>query len=316
VPRAIAGSTRKETNMNKWTRFAAAVALCIACAPALAKVNVFACLPEWAALATELGGDKVSVYQASNALQDPHRIEARPSLVAHMRSADLAICTGAELEIGWLPVLLQTAGNQKVQPGQPGFIGAAEFVNRLEVPRRLDRAEGDIHPAGNPHIQLDPHNIAKVGLVLSQRLAQIDARDADYYETRSKDFQARWIQALMRWEKEAVPLKGLRVVPYHKGFVYLINWLGMTEVMDIEPKPGVPPSAGYLAELVGRLKGGGADVIVHSAYQDPKATTWLAEKTGIALVTLPFTVGGTPGAKDLFGLFDDTIARLLKATKR
>ena len=301
--------------MNKWTTFAAAMALCAACSPASATVNIFACLPEWAALAGELGGDKVSVYQASNALQNPHRIEARPSLVARMRSADLAICTGAELEIGWLPVLLQTAGNQKVQPGRPGFIAAAEFVDRLEAPNRLDRADGDVHPGGNPHIHLDPHNIAKVGLVITQRLAQIDAGNAAYYDSRSKDFQARWGQAISRWEKDAASLKGLRVVPYHKDSVYLIKWLGLVEVMNIEPKPGIPPNAGHLSELVGRLKGGAADVIVRSAYQDPKGATSLSDKTKIPAVELPYTVGGTPGAKDLFGLFDDSIARL-KAVKK
>ena len=308
---------------NRWLALAAATALFLVCAPSFAKVNVFACLPEWAALATELGGDKVSVYQASNALQDPHRIEARPSLVARMRSADLAICTGAELEIGWLPVLQQTAGNQKVQPGQPGYIAAADFVDRLEVPTRLDRAEGDIHPAGNPHIQLDPHNIARVGLVVTQRLEQIDAGNAAYYEARSKDFQSRWSQAITRWEKEAAPLKGLRIVPYHKDTVYLIKWLGLVEVMNVEPKPGIPPSAGHLSDLVGRLKGGAADVISRSAYQDPKAVVSLGEKTGLPVVELPYTVGGTqpdkvhgfPGATDLFGLFDDSIARL-KAVKK
>ena len=300
--------------INRWVSLAAA-AMFLVCAPSFAKVNVFACLPEWAALATELGGDKVSVYQASSALQDPHRIEARPSLVAHMRSADLAICTGAELEIGWLPVLQQTAGNSKVKPGQPGFIAAADFVDRLEVPTRLDRAEGDIHPAGNPHIQLDPHNIAKVGLIVTQRLEQIDAPNAGYYEARSKDFQSRWSQAVTRWEKEAAPLKGLRIVPYHKDTVYLIKWLALVEVMNVEPKPGIPPSAGHLSDLVGRLKGGAADVISRSAYQDPKAVVSLGEKTGLPVVELPYTVGGTPGAKDLFGLFDDSIARL-KAVKK
>lgn len=301
--------------MSRWISVIGAAVLIGACAPAFANVNVFACLPEWAALASELGGNKVSVYQASNALQDPHRIEARPSLVAHMRSADLAICTGAELEIGWLPVLLQTAGNQKVQPGQPGFIAAAEFVDRLEIPTRLDRADGDVHPGGNPHIQLDPHNIAKVGLAITQRLEQIDAGNAAYYELRSKDFQGRWAQAIPRWEKDAAVLKGLRIVPYHKDSVYLIKWLGMVEVMDIEPKPGIPPSAGHLSELVGRLKGGAADLIVRSAYQDPKAATSLAEMTKLPVVELPYTVGGTPGAKDLFGLFDDSIARLKAAKK-
>ena len=301
--------------MNRWKTFAGVVALCAACSPAWAAVNIFACVPEWAALATELGGNKVSVYQASNALQDPHRIEARPSLVARMRSADLAICTGAELEIGWLPVLLQTAGNRKVQPGQPGFIAAAEFVDKLEVPTRLDRADGDVHPAGNPHIQLDPHNIARIGLVLTQRLGQIDAANASYYESRGKDFQARWAQAISRWEKDAAPLRGLRTVPYHKNTVYLSHWLGMSEVMYMEPKPGIPPSAGHLADMVAGLRTSPADAIIRTAYQDPKAAGWLSEKTGIPIVELPYTVGGTPAAKDLFGLFDDSIARL-KAVKK
>jgi zinc/manganese transport system substrate-binding protein len=300
--------------MKRWKVLIGAALMC-ACAPAFANVNIFACLPEWAALATELGGGKVTVYQASTALQDPHRIEARPSLVARMRSADLVICTGAELEVGWLPVLLQTAGNQKVQPGQPGYIAAAEFVDRLEIPTRLDRAEGDIHPAGNPHIHLDPHNIAKVGLVITQRLQQIDASNTAFYDMRSKDFQSRWAQAIARWEADAATLKGLRIVPYHKDTVYLIKWLGMIEVMNVEPKPGIPPSAGYLSDLVGRLKGGAADVISRSAYQDPKAAAFLAEKTGIPVVELPYTVGGTPQAKDLFGLFDDSIARLKSAKK-
>ena len=310
----MARTNSRGMNMKSWKALIGVSLLC-ACTPALANVNVFACLPEWAALATELGGNKVSVYQASTALQDPHRIEARPSLVARMRSADLVICTGAELEIGWLPVLLQTAGNQKVQPGQPGYIAAAELVQRLEIPTRLDRAEGDIHPAGNPHIQLDPHNIAQVGVVITERLQQLDAPNAAFYESLGKDFQTRWARAIARWEVDAAPLKGLRIVPYHKDTVYLIKWLGMVEVMNVEPKPGIPPSAGYLSELVGRLKGGAADVISRSAYQDPKATAFLAEKTGIPVVELPYTVGGTPQAKDLFGLFDDSIARL-KAVKK
>jgi len=299
--------------MSSWLRFSVVTLMLVACSAANAAINVFACVPEWAALASELGGDKVSVYQASNALQDPHRIEARPSLVARMRSADLAICTGADLEIGWLPVLLQTAGNGRVQPGKAGFIAAAELVDRLEIPTRLDRADGDIHPAGNPHIHLDPHNIAKVALAVTQRLEQLDAGNAAYYQARGKDFQSRWQLAMARWEKEAAGLRGARVVCHHKSATYLLHWLGMTEVMNVEPKPGLPPTAGHLAELVGRLKADPADLIARSMYNDPKATEWLAERTGIPLVALPYTVGGTPGAKDLFSLFDDSIARLRKA---
>ena len=293
--------------------FAGLVLVCVTPTPAAAALNVFACVPEWASLARELGGDNVDVYQASSPLQDPHRIEARPSLVAHMRSAKLVICTGAELEIGWLPVLMQTAGNRDVQPGTPGNIAAADYVDRLEVPTRLDRADGDIHPAGNPHIQLDPHNIAKVAIVVSDRLAKIDPKNAAFYATRGADFQARWAAALRRWEQAAQPLRGMRLVPYHKDSVYLIHWLGMVEVMDIEPKPGVPPSAGYLSELVERITRDGADAITRSMYTDPKAPQWVAQHTHVPLVDLPYTVGGTPGASDLFGLFDDMIARLKQA---
>jgi zinc/manganese transport system substrate-binding protein len=301
--------------MNTWLRLAGVPLMLVACSAANAALNVFACVPEWASLASELGGDKVSVYQASNALQDPHRIEARPSLVARMRSADLAICTGAELEIGWLPVLMQTAGNSKVQPGKPGFIAAADLVEKLEVPTRLDRADGDIHPAGNPHIQLDPHNVAKVAQAVTERLEQLDSSNASYYEARGRDFQSRWQQAIARWEKDAAGLRGAKVVCHHKSATYLLRWLGMVEVMNVEPKPGIPPSAGHLAELLGRLKAEPADLITRSMYNDPKATQWLAERTGIPLVALPYTVGGTPEAKDLFSLFDDSIARLKKAKK-
>ncbi|HYN28142.1 MAG TPA: zinc ABC transporter substrate-binding protein, partial [Burkholderiales bacterium] len=202
-----------------------------------------------------------------------------------------------------------------VQPGKPGFIAAADLVEKLEVPTRLDRADGDIHPAGNPHIQLDPHNVAKVAQAVTERLEQLDSGNAPYYETRGKDFQSRWQQAIVRWEKDAAGLRGSKVVSHHKSTSYLLHWLGMVDVMNVEPKPGIPPSAGHLAELVGRLKAEPADLITRSMYNDPKATQWLAERTGIPLVALPYTVGGTPEAKDLFGLFDDSIARLKKAKK-
>ena len=301
--------------MNTWLRLAVVPLMLVACSAANAALNVFACVPEWAALAKELGGDKVSVYQASTALQDPHRVEARPSLIARMRSADLAICTGSDLEVGWLPVLLQAAGNRKVQVGAPGLLFASEHVERLEVPTRLDRSEGDIHPQGNPHVQMNPHNIAKIAEVVTQRLEHIDATNAAYYEGRGKDFQTRWRQATTNWEKEATSLRGMKVVGYHKSMSYLFNWLGIIEVGNLEPKPGVPPSAGHLADLVGRLQSDPVDGVTRATYNDPKAARWLSDRTKTPLVELPYTVGGTPGAKDLFGLFDDTIARLKKVKK-
>ena len=283
--------------------------------PAAADLNVFACEPEWGALAQELGGSKVKVYNATTALQDVHHVEARPSLIARARNADLMICTGAELEVGWLPLLLSQAGNGRIQPGQPGFLEASSFITRIEVPQVLDRSQGDVHPAGNPHIVLDPRNIARVAEVLAARLTLLDAANAAYYAARAKDFQEHWHDATQHWEKQAVPLKGMAIVVYHKDLSYLIRWLGMREVGTLEPKPGVPPTTGNLSELLARLAHEPAKAIVRSAYSDPKAADWLAERARIPVVVLPYTVGGNEQAKDLFELFDDTIRRLLAVAK-
>ncbi len=283
--------------------------------PAQAALKVLACEPEWAALAQELGGDVVSVSSATTALQDPHHIEARPSLIARARNADLVICTGSELELGWLPLLLRQSGNERIQPGAQGYLEASQFVSRLEVPKLLDRSLGDIHPAGNPHIHLDPHNIAKIARVLGDRLAQLDAGNAQSYHARTAAFLARWEAAIRRWEAEAAPLKGLTMVVYHKNMAYLNAWLGLREVGSLEPKPGVPPSTAHLADLVARMQAAPAKVIVYTPYNSPQAAQFLSERSKIPALMLPFTVGGSARAKDLFGLYDDTLARLLAVIK-
>jgi zinc/manganese transport system substrate-binding protein len=283
--------------------------------PAFAQLKVLACEPEWGALAQELGGDKVSVYSATTALQDPHHVEARPSLIARARNADLVVCTGSELEVGWMPLLLTQSGNAKIQPGMPGFLEASQFVSKLEIPKVLDRSLGDIHPGGNPHIHLDPRNIAKVAEALRDRLIQIDPANAETYKARSTAFLARWREATQRWEAKAAPLKGLTMVVYHKNLTYLSAWLGLREVGSLEPKPGLPPTTAHLADLVTRMQGEPAKLIVYSAYNDPKAAAFLSERSKIPAVMLPFTVGGSDAAKDLFGLFDDTLARLLGGLK-
>ncbi len=283
--------------------------------PAAAALNVLACEPEWGALTRELGGDKVSVYDATNALQDPHRIQARPSLIARARNADLLACTGSELEIGWLPILLQQSGNPKIQPGQPGYFEAARYVRMLEVPTRLDRADGDVHPGGNPHIQTDPRNIALVADALAKRLAQADPGNAVFYQGRYKSFADRWQAAIRNWEKEAAPLRGTAIVVQHKGFPYLENWLGLREVATLEPKPGVEPTSSHLAQVLEQLQRQPARMVVRAAYNDGRASQWLAERAKIPAVEVPFTVGGSDRAKDLFGLFDDTVQRLLAAAK-
>ncbi len=300
--------------MNRKTLFAVLAAPVLLLAlPAQAALRVFACEPEWGALAQELGGNLVEVAVATSALQDPHQIQAKPSLIARARNADLVVCTGAELEIGWLPVLLQQSGNAKVQPGQSGNFAAADFVRKLDVPGQLDRSQGDVHAAGNPHIQTDPRNIAQVATALGARLQQVDAAHASQYAQRLSDFSQRWQQAIVRWNTQAAPLKGAAVVSQHKAFVYLYDWLGMKEVAVLEPKPGVEPTASHLQQVLASLKNAPARMTLYSAYQDPKPAEWLSKNAGVPAVKIPFTVGGTEGAKDLFGLFDDTLARLLAA---
>ncbi len=286
-----------------------------AAAPALAALNIFACTPEWGALAKELGGDKAAVYTAASALQDAHRIEARPSLIARARSADLMVCTGAELEAGWLPLVQSQSGNARIQAGQPGYVEAADFVALIEQPARLDRSLGDIHAAGNPHIHLDPRNIAEVAAGLGERLAEIDRANAGFFKARTKAFLERWREATVRWEKEGAPLKGLPVVVHHRNLSYLVAWLGMREVGALEPKPGIPPSTASLTELLAKLKQAPPKAVLRAAYEDPRPSEWLSLRAGIPAVVLPFTVGGNDRAKDLFALYDDTLARLLAITR-
>ncbi|HSV82489.1 MAG TPA: zinc ABC transporter substrate-binding protein [Ramlibacter sp.] len=288
--------------------------LLLAALPAQAALRVFACEPEWAALTKELGGALVEVSSATTAQQDPHRVEARPSLIARMRNADLVVCTGAELEVGWLPLLLQQAGNAKVQPGQPGHFAAADHVRKLDVPTSLDRSQGDVHAAGNPHIQTDPRNIAAVATALSTRLQQVDPGQAAQYAQRGAAFTQKWQQAMARWNTQAAPLRGLPVVAQHKAFSYLYDWLGLREVAVLEPKPGVEPSAAHLQQVLATLKATPPRMVIHAAYQDGRPSEWLGRNAGVPVVKLPFTVGGSEQAGDLVGLFDDTLARLRAAT--
>ena len=284
-------------------------------APATAALNVFATVPEWGALAAELGGDQVKVYTATTALQDPHRVEARPSLIARARNADLVVATGADLEAGWLPLVLQQSGNAKTRPGTPGYFEAASAVALLGKPARLDRAEGDIHPQGDPHIQTDARNIGRVAEPLATRFAQLDPAHAAQYQARHQAFAQRWEAAIARWQREAAPLKGVPVVVQHRGFTYLIAWLGLEEVAALEPKPGMEPTASHLAQVLATLQSKPARMVLRAPYQGDRASQWLAERAKIRVVTLPFTVGGTEGARDLFGLFDDTVNRLLEAAR-
>lgn len=289
--------------------------LALAALPASANLNVFATVPEWGALAKEIGGEQVTVYTATSAFQDPHRIEAKPSLLAQARRAQLVVAAGADLEIGWLPLVVRDSGNSAIQTGRPGYFAAADYVNRLDVPTELDRAHGDVHAAGNPHTHLDPRNVLQVGAALAIRMAELDAANAAFYRNGFKTFAGKWQVAMARWEKEAVPLRGVAVLVHHSSFVYLTNWLGMKEIGTLEPKPGVEPTSGHLSGLLTRQQTIPAKMVLRTAYNQDGPSQWIAGKTGIPAVMLPYTVGGTAEAKNLFGLFDDTLQRLLKALR-
>lgn len=287
----------------------------LAIAPANAVVQVFACEPEWGALAEEIGGENVKVQNATNALQDPHFISARPSLIAGVRKSDLVFCTGAELEIGWLPLLLRQSGNGAVQPGTKGYLAAADYVRKLEIPTSVDRALGDVHPQGNPHIIGNPHNLAVVADVLAERLQDIDPDNADHYAERLADFQSRWRQAIIRWENEATDLRGLPVVVQHKTWVYLTDWLGLLVITTLEPRPGIPPSTSHLQKVLKEIESDPPKAILNAAYENRKPSKWLSERAGIPEITLPYTVGGSKQADDLFALFDEEIGLLKEVTQ-
>ena len=288
--------------------------LAIMALPAQA-LEVFATVPEWGALAREIGGDTLNVFVATNGLQDPHHVDAKPSLIARARRADLVVATGAELEIGWLPLVPREAGNARVQPGQPGYFEASRQVRMLEVPGRLDRADGDVHPDGNPHVQTDPRNYLRIGEALAQRLGELDPAGAAAYRAGYQAFAAKWKTALAGWERQAAPLRGLAVVVHHKSFVYLFDWLGMKEVGTLEPKPGVEPTVAYLSELLAQSANRPPRLVLRAAYNASRAADWFAERAKVPEVVLPFTVGGSDRAKDLYGLFDDTVDRLLKGLR-
>ena len=290
-----------------------AAALLLISARASAELAILTCEPEWAALAAELGGPLVAAESATTPLQDPHYIQARPSLIAKVRRAALVVCTGAELEVGWLPLLLRQAGNANVQPGQPGFLSAADYVDMLDKPASADRALGDIHPFGNPHIQMDPRNIGKVATALAERLETLDPANADTYRTRYADFATRWQAAVERWTRDVQAVAGMQVVTHHKGWVYLEHWAGLEEVGNLEPKPGLPPSAAHLAALLDTLANRKVALIIRSVYEDAKASDWLAGRTGIRAVVMPHTVGSVPGADDLFSMFDVVVNTLKEA---
>ena len=273
-------------------------------------LDVFACEPEWASLVRELAGDNAIITIATTAFQDPHNLQAKPSLIAATRRADLLVCTGADLEIGWLPLLMRRAGNPEIQPGHPGYFMAADYVRKLEIPLLIDRSQGDIHPQGNPHIHLNPNNIRRIASKLAERLIALDRVNENEYVRRLQDFQERWETATVGWEERAEKLRGLRLATHHRAFSYLADWLDLNIVATLERMPGIPPSASHLADLLETLSPNPPAAVVRTPYANEKPSLWLTERLDVRAVLLPYTVDEADGPVDLFALFDMTLAAL------
>jgi zinc/manganese transport system substrate-binding protein len=282
-----------------------------ASAPAFADLNVFSCEPHWTALVNEIGAGHVNVTTATGAYNDPHFIQAKPSLISAMRKADLVVCNGADLEVGWLPVLMQQGARDTVQPGQPGYLDASQYITLLQVPSRVDRAQGDIHPYGNPHFQTDPRVITGVAPELAQRMAQLDPSNAADYQKHYADFKTRWDAVVAKWTAEAAPLKGMKLIGYHDGWVYMSAWLGIDMVGFLEPKPGIPPSPSHLADLLATIKSQHVAGIIYTPYEDEQAPEWLSQRGGVPMAQIPDTVGADDD-KDLFQFYDLMVNQLLK----
>jgi len=288
-----------------------AVLIALVLAPLSADaIEIFACEPEWGSLVQELAGGHATIAVATTAYQDPHRLQAKPSLIAAIRKADMVVCTGADLEIGWLPLLLRRAGKSKIQAGNPGYFMAADFVRKLEVPQIVDRSQGDIHPQGNPHVHLNPGNIVRISRALGERLAAVDPGNAAHYEMRLTDFQIRWADATSDWEKRSIGLEGLRLVSHHRSFSYLADWLDLNIVATLEPKPGIPASGAQLATLLEQLSSNPPAAVIRTPYDNKRPSRWLSERLDIPALTLPYTIEGTAEVVDLFALIDVTIQSL------
>jgi len=295
----------------KWTWLLASVF----CAPASA-FTVFACEPEWAAL-TRVLMPEASIHTATHSRQDPHHIEARPALIAQLRSADLAVCTGASLESGWLPTLQERAGNAKVQNGAQGMFFAASHVELVNPQPGAggNPFAGDVHAEGNPHVHADPRNIVKIAEALSERMQKLAPSEAAQIQQRYAQFEAAWKQRIQEWKRRALPLHGQHVAAQHTAFGYLWEWLNIRQVADLEPKPGMAPTPGHLQRLLETVKPQPPFAVVISSYQDPRSARWLVGQLGeqVSFVILPATVEDASATDVLGRWFDQLLSALLQA---
>ncbi len=294
--------------------FALLSAICPLPASAAGKLQIMTATTDLAALAREIGGDRVEVESVARGYQDPHFVEAKPSFLLKLRHADLLIVVGLELEIGWLPPLISQSTNPKIQVGAPGYFDASRFAKILEIPTGVvTRAEGDVHPLGNPHYWLDPENGLRIAKGIQNKLSEMRPGDAAYFAERYSSFEQRIKQADEKWLAEMKPYAGRKVVTYHRSWPNFAEHFGLNVVGYVEPRPGIPPSPQHTVELIGLMKRDGVKVILVEPYFDLKTPNAIARDTGAKVVVLMPSVGGEKEITDYFKLFDYDIAKLKQA---
>jgi len=284
--------------------------------PAAAKLRVVTTTTDLASVAREIGGDRVEVTAIAVGSQDPHFVDAKPSYLIKLQRADLFVEVGLDLEIGWAPTLLTNSRNARIQPGAPGYVDASEGIERLQIPTAADRTQGDIHPYGNPHYWLDPANGHRIAANIETALERVDPEGAAEYRRRLADFDSRLDRALERWTAEAAALSGVPVVAYHNSWPYFERRFGFDVVAFVEPKPGIPPSGRYVAELAERMKKDGVKLLLMSTFYDQKTAELVSRLSGAEIVTLANSVDGVEGADDYLKLFDVNLSRLIAAVRR
>src|SRR5215471_9353223 len=311
---------RKGTRMLNWTRgalMATVVALFTLLSPNAAqakKLTVVTATTDMAALAAEVGGDKIDVDSIAKGYQDPHFVEAKPSFLLKLRQADLLIVVGLQLEIGWLPPLITQSGNPRIQVGAPGYLDASQFAEILEVPQgTVTLAQGDVHPLGNPHYWLDPDNGRRIARGIAGKLSDLDPEDAAYFQQRFQDFDKRLTAAEQKWDSEMKPYRGRKLVTYHRSFPNFAKHFGLDVIGYVEPRPGIPPTPSHTLELIQLMKRENCRVVLVEPYFDLKTPQSIGRQTAAQVVVYLPSVGGEKQVTNYFELFDYDIALLIKA---
>jgi zinc/manganese transport system substrate-binding protein len=277
---------------------------------AKAQLKIVTTYPYIASITQEIVKDKAKVDFLAAGNLDPHFVVPKPSLAVKLRNADLLIINGAQLEIGWLPPLLDQANNAKIRPSASGFLDLSQYVRLIEKPENVSRAMGDVHPEGNPHFHLDPYNIPILSDAITTKLCKLEPENCSYYQENNKLFKSKWNEKLKQWNSALEKLKGTKVIEYHKLYDYFINRYGLVLSGTIEPLPGIPPTGKHLENLIEIIKTQNVKLIMQDVYHPLKPAQFLNQKTGIKYIVIPHDVGAVPEAKDIFSLFDEIVKRL------